>query len=633
MTTTKSTLRGLPEAAFFASPRAQIVINPVSDQVLAANNAACKFFQKNVLDLTSSPFSTHFGAELGAWTVFTQEVLAMGDAWSDTLSFKSGTQPAARVEIAAKRLPIDDSLFVLLIFQETESLDKHRERAEVQRHYQSVVGHWGRVNQVFREFERQNHLILESVGEGIYGVNDEGLTTFLNATAERLLGWTTEELLGKNIHPIIHHSHRCGGHYKVSDCPIYEAFRDGKKRNVDGEVFWTKSGKAIDVEYTSTPIKDNGHLVGAVVVFRDVTQKRQDQRRLIEALSEVEQLKNRLEMENAYLQEEINSEFNHHKIVGKSDAIQQILRKIELVASTDATTLITGESGTGKELIARAIHELNHRRDRSLIRVNCAAIPAELFESEFFGHSKGAFTGATTARMGRFETADGGTLFLDEVGEIPLSLQGKLLRVLQEQQFERVGESATRSVDVRIIAATNQNLKELVQCGAFREDLYFRLNVFPIESVPLRERIDDIPLLAQHFLQRAATKANKPQLKIPMSQLETLQRYPWPGNIRELENVIERQVILTQGERVVFHDLVTEPQTRSTRARSKQLADVLTDQDIKAREKTNILVALKKARGKVFGRHGAAELLELKPTTLCSRIKKYGIDAREYKNN
>lgn len=624
-------LPGLAEAAFYASPHAQLVIDPVADRALGANNAACKFFKKNVLDLSSTPVSRHFGAQMAAWIVFTQEVLTKGEGWCDTLSFTLADQTVRRVELAAKRIPIDESFLMLLIFQETEALEKHRERAGVQRHYQSVVGHWGRVTQVFREFERQNHLILESVGDGIYGVNEQGKTTFVNAAAERLLGWQAEELLGRNIHPIIHHSHRDGGHYKVSDCPIYEAFRDGKKRNVDNEIFWTKTGKPIEVEYTSTPIKDNGHLVGAVVVFRDVTQKRQDQRRLIEALGEVERLKNRLEMEKAYLQEEISSEFNHHKIVGKSVAMQQILKKIELVASTDATTLITGESGTGKELIARAIHELSQRRDRALIRVNCAAIPAELFEAEFFGHIKGAFTGAAMSRMGRFETADGGTLFLDEVGEIPLALQGKLLRVLQEQQFERVGESTTRSVDVRIIAATNQNLKELVKRGAFREDLYFRLNVFPIDSVPLRERVDDIPLLAQHFLRRAAKKANKPHLKIPMSQLDILQRYRWPGNIRELENVIERQVILAQGDRVVFNELAADADTRSTRPGIRQSADVLTEKDIKAQERRNIRSALKKAQGKVFGRMGAAELLDLKPTTLCSRMKKYGIDAREFK--
>ena len=255
--------------------------------------------------------------------------------------------------------------------------------------------------------------------------------------------------------------------------------------NVDGEVFWRKDGTPVWVEYTSTPIRDRGMVVGAVIVFRDVSQRREADEKLHAALAEVDRLRERLELENAYLQEEIRIETNPRGIIGQSAAIQKTLRQVKLVAPTTAAVMITGESGTGKELIARAIHEASSRRDRPLIRVNCAAIPRELFESEFFGHVKGAFTGAVRDRIGRFELADGGTLFLDEVGEIPLELQGKLLRVLQEGNFERVGEERTRAVDVRLIAATNRDLKQEVARGRFREDLYFRLNVFPVESVPL----------------------------------------------------------------------------------------------------------------------------------------------------
>ena len=269
----------------------------------------------------------------------------------------------------------------------------------------------------------------------------------------------------------------------IDDCPIYAAFRDGAVHQVDGEVFWRKDGTPVWVEYTSTPIRDRGVVVGAVIVFRDVSQRREADEKLHAALAEVDRLRERLELENAYLQEEIRIETNPRGIIGHSEAIQTTLRQVKLVAPTDRPPcMITGESGTGKELIARAIHEASDRRDRPLIRVNCAAIPRELFESEFFGHVKGAFTGAMRDRIGRFELADGGTLFLDEIGEIPLELQGKLLRVLQEGKFERVGEERTRDVDVRMIAATNRDLKQEVQRGRFREDLYFRLNVFPIES-------------------------------------------------------------------------------------------------------------------------------------------------------
>ena len=314
-------------------------------------------------------------------------------------------------------------------------------------------------------------------------------------------------------------------------------------------MFWRKNGSPVWVEYTSTPIRDRGTVVGAVIVFRDVSHRREADEKLHAALAEVDRLRERLELENAYLQEEIRIETNPRGIIGQSEAIQKTLRQVKLVAPTTAAVMITGKSGTGKELIARAIHEASNRRDRPLIRVNCAAIPRELFESEFFGHVKGAFTGAVRDRIGRFELADGGTLFLDEVGEIPLELQGKLLRVLQEGNFERVGEERTRAVDVRVIAATNRNLKQEVQRGRFREDLYFRLNVFPVESVPLRDRREDIPLLAQHFLMSESNEL-KSDLRLSEGDARRLQRYDWPGNVRELQNVIERAAILSQNGRL-----------------------------------------------------------------------------------
>lgn len=456
-----------------------------------------------------------------------------------------------------------------------------------------------------------------------------GITTFVNPAAQRILGYTAEELAGRNMHHMVHHSHVDGTHFKASDCPIFAAFHDGAVHTVEDDVFWTKDRRPLDIEYTSTPVKDNGYIVGAVVVFRDVSQKKADRRRLLEALAEVKSLKNRLELENAYLQEELSSEFNHHRIIGRSAAIQTTLRQIELVAPTDSTVLIHGESGTGKELIARSIHEMSARSARSLIRVNCAAIPEELFESEFFGHAKGAFTGALRDRPGRFELADGGTLFLDEVGEIPLHLQGKLLRVLQEQQFERVGEAETRDVDVRIITATNRNLQQLVMEGRFREDLYYRLNVFPIESAPLRRRRDDIPLLALHFLQRAQQRTNKQGLQISNAAMEALRQYDWPGNIRELENVIERQVILARDRMLRFDGLFTSVPEAALESQSP--GAILTQQDLWQLERDNILRALKQCAGQVSGAEGAAALLGLKPTTLFSRLKKYGVDTHSLK--
>jgi PAS domain S-box-containing protein len=490
------------------------------------------------------------------------------------------------------------------------------------------------ITQVFQQFEQQNQLILNAAGEGIYGVDAQGRATFVNPAAERILGWKAEELIGNNIHVAIHHSHNDGSDYCVQDCPIFAAFHDGTVRRVDDEVFWCRDGHPVPVEYTSTPIFDQGKRVGAVVIFRDVSERKSAQEKLHStmeelrlALEQVEQLKQKLELENAYLQQEISESFSSHHIVGKSHAVQQINHQIQLVAPTVATVLITGESGTGKELIARAIHRASERNQRPLIRVNCAAIPPELFESEFFGHVRGAFSGAVSARMGRFEVADGGTLFLDEVGELPLALQGKLLRVLQDGEFERVGESITRKVDVRVITATNRDLKQRVEQGLFREDLYFRLNVFPIRSAPLRERLEDIPLLVAHFLQATCQRFHKTALKISLAQIQRLQAYHWPGNIRELENRIERQVILSQGDKLVLDDL---PQYQQASQLPLQLAsETLTEQDCRQMQYQATLDALVRTGGKIYGVDGAAQLLGIKPTTLASRLKKLGINRQQ----
>jgi len=474
----------------------------------------------------------------------------------------------------------------------------------------------------FGRIERENQLILRAAGEGIYGVNAEGKTTFVNPAAERMLGWAAEELVGRDMHTTVHHSHPDGSHYHDHACPIYAAFRDGAVHHVEHELFWRKDGSSFWVDYTSTPIRDNGVLIGAVIVFRDVTQRREADEKLRAAHAEVNELRKKLELENAYLQEQIRIDGNHHGIIGRSAAIQKTLSQVELVAPTDATVLVTGESGTGKELVARAIHEASARASRPLIRVNCAAIPTELFESEFFGHARGAFKGALRDRVGRFELADGGTLFLDEVSEIPPALQGKLLRVLQEGQFERVGEERTRHVDVRVIAATNRDLKGLTRRGRFREDLYFRLNVFPIDLVPLRERADDVSLLAVHLLEGACRKLKTGELRLTEGDARRLTQYPWPGNVRELQNVIERAAILARNGRVRI-DLPELTSARRVSTASKPA--ILTDDDRRDRDRANILAALEATGGKVFGPGGAAELLDVKPTTLASRIKTLGI--------
>ena len=355
------------------------------------------------------------------------------------------------------------------------------------------------------------------------------------------------------------------------------------------------------------------------------------------AFKEIRQLKAALEQQNAYLQEQVVEAKAFGDLVGQSAALQQIVQQIDLVAATEASVLILGETGTGKELVAHEIHRRSRRADKPLVRVNCASIPAELYESEFFGHAKGSFTGAIRDRIGRFETAEGGTLFLDEIGEIPLALQGKLLRVLQEKSYERVGEDRTRRANVRIIGATNRDLKKEVAAGRFREDLYYRLNVFPIQVAPLRERREDISLLAQHFVQLTARDLATAKPRLTKAGIIQLRAYDWPGNIRELRNVIERAVILARGGPLQFDLPATDsrlppPLEASTPPGPTDAPECLTDYEIRQRERDNLLTVLKKAGWRLKGPGGAAELLGLKPSTLRSRIKAHNL-RRPAKNN
>jgi formate hydrogenlyase transcriptional activator len=336
----------------------------------------------------------------------------------------------------------------------------------------------------------------------------------------------------------------------------------------------------------------------------------------MQAYEEIARLRARLEEENRYLQEEIKTEHNFEEIVGQSPAITRVFKAIETVAPTDATVLIVGETGTGKELVARALHNLGARRRQALVKVNCAALPAGLIESELFGHEKGAFTGALARRQGRFELAHGGTLFLDEIGDLPLELQPKLLRVLQEGEFERVGGAQTIRVDVRVIAASNRDLEQAVQAGGFRADLYYRLSVFPIRLPPLRERAEDIPLLVRYLAHRYATRLGKRIPSVPAPTMTTLQAYAWPGNVRELQNVVERAVILSQGPRLDLGGWLPPPGPRPRGGAIRTLAEL---------EREHIVAVLEVTGWRVSGAQGAAALLGMKPTTLEARMKKLGI--------
>ncbi|MBN1852495.1 MAG: sigma 54-interacting transcriptional regulator [Pirellulales bacterium] len=391
--------------------------------------------------------------------------------------------------------------------------------------------------------------------------------------------------------------------------------------------------------YSGQPLLYRGEVLGVMVVFLRIRPKPEGTvwLRIIadhaataianaQAFEEIEHLRRQLELERDYLREQVREARSFGDIIGCSPALKNILEQVDLVAPTQASVLILGESGTGKELVAREIHKRSGRGDRPMIRVNCASVPRDLYESEFFGHVRGAFTGAIKDRAGRFELADSGTLFLDEVGEIPLALQGKLLRVLQEGEFERVGEESTKRCDVRIIAATNRDLKDEVDSGKFRQDLYYRLNVFPLEVAPLRRRKEDIPLLAVHFVEQAAKRINRPQPRLTQADILRLQSYHWPGNVRELQNVIERAVITSRSGRLhldlSIDDTIQDGGPPIPGANPGGPMEILPDLEMKRRERANTLAALERTQWKIYGPDGAAELLGIKPTTLASRISR-----------
>jgi transcriptional regulator with GAF, ATPase, and Fis domain len=352
----------------------------------------------------------------------------------------------------------------------------------------------------------------------------------------------------------------------------------------------------------------------ATEVFVNAMQRKKMEEQLRENLREIENLKQRLEMENIYLQEEVKLLVEHSEIVGQSSAVKTILAQAEQVAPTDSTVLILGETGTGKELLARAIHKMSNRKDRPLITVNCASLPPTLIESELFGRERGAYTGAMTRMVGRFELADGSTLFLDEIGELPLELQSKLLRVLEEGRFERLGSTRSLQVNVRIIAATNRDIVQDVKEGKFRRDLYYRLNVFPISIPPLRERPEDIPLLVWAFIKEFENKLGKRIDSIPKKTMEVLRQHSWPGNIRELRNVIEHGMIVSRTRTIA----VSVPQIVSSETSETP--------NLESIDRSHLLKVLKKTNWRVAGKGGAAEILGLKRTTLQSLMKRLGIE-------
>jgi len=476
------------------------------------------------------------------------------------------------------------------------------------------VSEQARLERHYRELYRATPAMLHTIDNHgrITNVSDRWLET-LGYRREEVLGRVITEFMGQELQASL-------GGGRLEDIIAAGELDDVPRTYV------TKFGEVLEVEVSATSERDpSGTVVAMLVSSKDVTARNRAERQLRAAFEENARLRGELERERDYLREEVQVSMNFGRIIGESPALKQMLARIEAVAQTSASVLIEGESGVGKELVAHVIHARSPRRDGPLVKVNCASIPHELFESEFFGHVKGAFTGAHRDRIGRFQLAHGGTIFLDEVGEIPLDLQSKLLRVLQESEYERVGDDHTQTVDVRVIAATNRDLEKAVADSRFREDLFYRLSVFPIEVPPLRARGDDVLQIASHFLERTCQEFGHRPLTFSKQQAALLKRYDWPGNVRELKNVIERAVILSRGKvlrlDLAMSDILNAP-AAATPDVEERTGELLTEREMRELERRNTLLALSMAQGRVSGPSGAAKLLGIKPTTLADRIKK-----------
>jgi PAS domain S-box-containing protein len=466
--------------------------------------------------------------------------------------------------------------------------------------------------QILRESEERFHTMADTTPVMIWVSGPDKLCTFFNRPWLEFTGRTMEQELGNGWAEGVHREdlQRCLETYSGAFDARRDFHMEYRLRRSDGEYRWVLDTGV--PRYTPA-----GQFAGYIGSCLDFTERRKSEDDLRNALSEVERLKDQLQEENVYLQEEIKLSHNFQEMVGESDALKYVLYKVEQVAPTDSTVLLLGETGTGKELVAHAIHDHSTRKDRSLVKVNCASLPATLIESELFGHEKGAFTGASARKLGRFELANGGTLFLDEIGELPLELQPKLLRVLQEGEFERLGGSQTIKVNVRIIAATNRDIMMEVKNGLFREDLWYRLNVFPITLPPLRQRKEDIPLLVNFFANLFGKMIGKPIKNITPEALEALQDYSWPGNVRELANVIERAVINVQGTVLYLANKLQPSQTANLSSNDKK--------SLTEMERDIILQRLEETDWKIEGPNGTARSLGLTPSTLRFRMTKLGI--------
>jgi len=449
--------------------------------------------------------------------------------------------------------------------------------------------------------------ILKAMPEFAYVFNKQNELVLWNKNLELLLGYSADELYKKSVYDFIAENEK-----DANIEAINRLFTDKEEQTLNQNIL-TKSGEKIPVIDTANYALIDGeeYLIGMAI---DISKLKNTEKKLQQAIGELQKLKEQLEIENIYLREEIISGHDFTNIIGESESLMHSLFRVEQVAEMDTTVLLEGETGTGKELFAVAIHRLSKRKNRPFVKVNCASLPATLIESELFGHEKGAFTGAIQKQIGRFELANGGSIFLDEIGEIPFELQSKLLRVLQEGEFERIGSPKTIKVDVRVIAATNKNLEKQIAKKLFRKDLYYRLNVYPITIAPLRDRISDIPQLTKHFVDIFNRRMGRDIKRISQKTIKQLQKYSWPGNIRELENIIERAVIISPSTSLIVEQL--------HKPGFEEVGKLL---PLSEYERQYIIKVLEKTYWKVEGVNGAAKILDINPETLRSRMRKLKI--------
>ncbi|RAV30311.1 hypothetical protein DN748_02015 [Sinomicrobium soli] len=560
-------------------------LNLHDGSILATNCALDILNAENSEELTPPKVIYKF-KDSGRFKFLLGEVIRKGIAFDEL--FETKDSPPRYIRAVAKPILKGDKIYkVLGVYQDVTEI-KHKENDVTL--YKTII---------------------DNAQDLIYVYNDKGDLLHYSESLIEKLGFSKKELnkmsmfdLDTSVTREFYNSH-------------FEELREKGLHRFEWLIS-RKDGTKFPVDITASHLKYYDEDYSCAVV-RDITAKKMRDLKLYEALEEIKSLKERLENENEYLQEEISNKINFNNIIGQSQAYKSVLIQVDQVAPTEATVLITGESGTGKELLARAIHNSSGRKNRPLIKLNCATLPKDLIESELFGHKKGAFTGAFANKAGKFTLADGGTIFLDEIGELPLELQPKLLRVLQEGEYDELGGTKTIKVDVRIIAATNRDLKEMIREGQFREDLYYRLNVFPIHNIPLRARKDDIPVLAQFFLEKYSAKAGKVFRQLSKRAIDSLVNYNFPGNIRELENMIERAVIIENGTTLKPGNWIPEKDIVSATGDFKSFEAVQKDYIIEVLDHTN---------WRVSGPNGAAKILKMKDKTLFAKMKRLGIEKK-----